>query len=67
MKKFTNESTDEVKPTTGFLIKTMKYQNSNLNFKEVGGSEDIRSYWTHYIEKTDGLVWVLDSNDRNRI
>ena len=45
----------------------MKYNNANLNLKEVGGAEGIRPYWTHYIDSSDGLIWVVDSGDRKRI
>ena len=67
LKKFSREPIDAVKPTTGFQIKTVKYDNSNLNLKEVGGAEGIRTYWTHYIDSSDGLIWVVDSTDRKRI
>ena len=45
----------------------MKYDESSLNLKEVGGAEGIRAYWTHYIDSSDGLIWVVDSTDRKRI
>lgn len=27
----------------------------------------MRSYWRNYFEKTDALIWVVDSTDRLRI
>ena len=30
----------------------------------MGGSEAIRPYWSHYIDGSDGLVWVIDASDR---
>ena len=41
--------------------KTHRYK---LNIWDVGGQKSIRSYWRNYFEKTDGLVWVVDSADR---
>ena len=38
-----------------------------MNLKEVGGSAGIRSYWTHYLDNADGLIWVVDSTDKERI
>ena len=67
LRKFSREPIESVKPTTGFQIKTVKYDDSNLNLKEVGGAEGIRPYWTHYIDSSDGLIWVVDSSDRRRI
>merc|ERR1712059_122896 len=34
---------------------------------DVGGQQTIRSYWKNYYEKTDGLIWVIDSADRRRL
>lgn len=34
---------------------------------DVGGQSSLRSYWRNYFESTDGLVWVVDSGDRQRL
>ena len=33
----------------------------------MGGQKTLRSYWRNYFEKTDALIWVVDSTDRLRI
>lgn len=33
----------------------------------MGGQTTIRSYWRNYFEKTDGLIWVVDSGDKMRL
>ncbi|NWH47527.1 ARL2 protein, partial [Fregata magnificens] len=38
-----------------------------LNVWDVGGQSSLRSYWRNYFESTDGLVWVVDSGDRQRL
>lgn len=38
-----------------------------LNIWDVGGQKTLRPYWRNYYEKTDGLVWVVDSADRARL
>ena len=38
-----------------------------LNFWDVGGQKSLRSYWRNYFESTDGLIWVVDSTDRQRL
>ena len=38
-----------------------------LNIWDVGGQKTIRSYWRNYFEQTDGLVWVVDSSDLQRL
>jgi len=34
---------------------------------DVGGQKTLRSYWRNYFEKTDALIWVVDTTDRLRI
>ena len=40
---------------------------SHCRLGDVGGQKTLRSYWRNYFEKTDALVWVVDSTDRLRI
>lgn len=56
-----------VSPTLGFNIKSMKYKKYRLNIWDVGGQKTLRAYWRNYYEKTDGLVWVVDSVDKFRL
>lgn len=34
---------------------------------DVGGQDKIRPLWRHYFQNTQGLIFVIDSNDRERI
>jgi ADP-ribosylation factor-like protein 2 len=34
---------------------------------DVGGQKTLRAYWKNYFEQTDGVVWVVDSTDRERL
>jgi hypothetical protein len=34
---------------------------------QVGGQEKIRRLWQHYYQGSDGLIFVVDSSDRERI
>lgn len=38
-----------------------------LTLWDVGGQHKIRRLWRHYFEGTQGLVYVVDSCDRNRL
>lgn len=67
LKKFNGEDINTISPTLGFNIKTLQYKNYKLNVWDVGGQQTIRSYWRNYFEKTDGLVWVVDSADARRL
>ena len=33
---------------------------------DVGGQDKIRPLWRHYFQNTQGLIFVVDSNDRER-
>jgi ADP-ribosylation factor 1/2 len=34
---------------------------------DVGGRSNMRPLWRHYYSKSEGIVFVIDSNDRDRI
>ena len=40
---------------------------SLLAFRDVGGQDKIRPLWRHYYQNTQGIIFVVDSNDRERI
>ncbi|XP_047372544.1 ADP-ribosylation factor-like protein 2 isoform X2 [Sciurus carolinensis] len=67
LKKFNGEDVDTISPTLGFNIKTLEHRGFKLNVWDVGGQKSLRSYWRNYFESTDGLIWVVDSADRQRM
>jgi len=54
-------------PTIGFNVETVEYKNINFTVWDVGGQDKIRPLWRHYFQNTQGLIFVVDSNDRERI
>ena len=40
---------------------------SHTKVWDVGGQDKIRPLWRHYYQGTNGLIYVVDSNDRDRI
>ena len=38
----------------------------NFTIWDVGGNCKNRVLWKHYFEGTEGLIFVVDSNDRDR-
>lgn len=54
-------------PTIGFNVETLEYKNLNFTVWDVGGQDKIRVLWKHYYQNTDGLIYVVDSNDRDRV
>jgi ADP-ribosylation factor protein 6 len=51
----------------GFNVETVTYKNVKFNVWDVGGQDKIRPLWRHYYTGTQGLVFVVDSQDRDRI
>merc|ERR1712149_49780 len=54
-------------PTIGFNVETVEYKNISFTVWDVGGQDKIRPLWRHYYQNTQGLIFVIDSNDRDRI
>ncbi|KAH8876852.1 ADP-ribosylation factor 6 isoform 1 [Schistosoma japonicum] len=54
-------------PTVGFNVETVTYKNVKFNVWDVGGQEKIRPLWRHYFTGSQGLIFVVDSSDRDRI
>ena len=52
---------------TGFNVETVEYKNISFTVWDVGGQDKIRPLWRHYFQNTQGLIFVVDSNDRDRI
>lgn len=38
-----------------------------MNVWDIGGQKAIRPYWKNYYENTDGMVFVVDSSDEERL
>ncbi|XP_017287018.1 ADP-ribosylation factor 1 [Kryptolebias marmoratus] len=54
-------------PTVGFNVETVEYKNISFTVWDVGGQTIIRPLWRHYYTNTQGLIFVVDSNDPERI
>merc|ERR1719476_893193 len=54
-------------PTIGFNVETVDYRNISFTVWDVGGQEKLRRLWRHYYQGTNGLIYVVDSNDRDRV
>ncbi|XP_025872273.2 ADP-ribosylation factor-like protein 14 [Vulpes vulpes] len=55
-------------PTIGFNVEMIQLEkNLSLMIWDVGGQEKMRAVWDHYCENTDGLMYVVDSTDKQRL
>ncbi|KAI7755079.1 hypothetical protein M8C21_002961, partial [Ambrosia artemisiifolia] len=51
----------------GFNVEKVEYKNVIFTVWDVGGQEKLRPLWRHYFNHTNGLIYVVDSLDRERI
>ncbi|XP_022359703.1 ADP-ribosylation factor-like protein 14 [Enhydra lutris kenyoni] len=55
-------------PTVGFNVEMIELEKSfSLTVWDVGGQEKMRTVWEYYSENTDGLMYVVDSTDKQRL
>ncbi|NXV43527.1 ARL10 protein, partial [Uria aalge] len=58
---------DRIAPTHGFNSAQLFVEGMEMDLLEVGGSQNLRSYWPHYLSEAHVLVFVVDSVDRSRL
>ncbi|XP_056324021.1 ADP-ribosylation factor 4-like [Danio aesculapii] len=54
-------------PTIGFNVETVEYKNISFTVWDVAGQTIMRGLWRHYFNNTQGLIFVVDSSDHDRI
>ncbi|XP_047975551.1 ADP-ribosylation factor-like [Salvia hispanica] len=54
-------------PTIGFNVETVEYKNIRFTVWDIGGHQRYQPLWRHYFQNTQGVIFVVDSNDRDRI
>lgn len=54
-------------PTIGFNVETVSRKNVTFSVWDVGGQDQIRGLWRHYFLNTQAVIFVVDSNDQNRL
>lgn len=55
-------------PTIGFNVETLEpVEGLRLHVWDIGGQDKLRGIWKFYIKNCEGLFYVVDSSDRERI
>ena len=54
-------------PTIGFNCGEATYKNLSFFFWDLGGQDQIRALWKHYYTNNDAIIFVVDSDDRERM
>lgn len=53
-------------PTLGFNLEEFNYKNLSIKAWDLGGQTKFRAMWHHYFEDVNGIIFVIDSQDRSR-
>lgn len=61
------EAIEYTVPTIGFNIEEVVVGNLAIKMWDLGGQERLRTLWPHYFGQSDGVVFVVDSSDIDRI
>jgi ADP-ribosylation factor-like protein 3 len=61
------EQPTNIAPTRGFNVKQIKRDDVEFNIWDIGGQRALRAYWSSYYDKTNAIVWVIDSADGRRM
>jgi len=54
-------------PTMGFNVETVSYKQLQMTIWDVGGQVKIRQLWEHYYDTVNAVIFILDSNDVDRL
>ncbi|KAH7831942.1 Arl1 [Monocercomonoides exilis] len=54
-------------PTLGFNYEVVKVGQSELAMWDLGGQTHIRTYWRLYYQNTNGVVFVVDAADHDKL
>ena len=54
-------------PTIGFNVETVEFKKLKFNVWDVGGQDKIRPMWKHYYQNVQGLIFVVDCTDTERV
>ncbi|XP_055371358.1 ADP-ribosylation factor-related protein 1 [Condylostylus longicornis] len=57
----------KITTTVGLNIGTITVQGIKLNFWDLGGQMELQSLWDKYYQESHAVIYVIDSNDRDRM
>merc|ERR1711988_1181696 len=54
-------------PTVGFNVEEVEYKNIRMTVWDIGGQDKIRKLWRYYYAGVQGVIFVVDSSDIDRM
>jgi len=65
--KLKRDVTFKTIPTVGFNVEQFEYKKYTISLWDLGGQDNLRYHWRHFYTGTQGLIFVVDSSDRDRL
>jgi small GTP-binding protein len=53
-------------PTIGFNLEELRFGKVKMQVWDLGGQDKVRVLWDRYLKEVDGVIFVIDSMDRDR-
>ena len=60
------EEIENTVPTLGFNVENLQVNKTKFKAWDLGGQHKLRELWHYYYEDIDGIVFVMDSVDKDR-
>lgn len=54
-------------PTMGFHIHEVRISNTYVHMADVCGQDSIRNLWSNFYHSADGVIFIIDGEDRERL
>eukprot|EP00462_Mataza_sp_D1_P000297 CAMPEP_0175090836 /NCGR_PEP_ID=MMETSP0086_2-20121207/1574_1 /TAXON_ID=136419 /ORGANISM="Unknown Unknown, Strain D1" /LENGTH=934 /DNA_ID=CAMNT_0016363523 /DNA_START=59 /DNA_END=2863 /DNA_ORIENTATION=+ len=67
VKRLLGESGMDATPTNGFERDSLIKGDFDLTLYGLGGAKGIRGYWSDYYDGVSGVIYVIDSSDKERL
>ncbi|XP_063707448.1 ADP-ribosylation factor-related protein 1 [Culicoides brevitarsis] len=66
-KNYRGMNPNKITTTVGLNIGEINIEGVTLSFWDLGGQQELQALWDKYYEETHGLIYVVDSHDRDRM
>ncbi|CAH0394243.1 unnamed protein product [Bemisia tabaci] len=66
-KNYKGMNPKQITTTVGLNIGKITVSGIQLNFWDLGGQEELQSLWDKYYAESHAIIYIVDSNDRDRI
>ena len=67
LKKMRFDEVMQTAPTIGVNTEDIKVKNVNIKVFDLAGQERMRNVWKYYYTSTDGIVFVVDASNKERV